>query len=39
MNNSKISEVIIAEDAKRQLPQKVVSFAIELGIPCSVWIL
>ncbi|MGJ9460417.1 ribosomal L7Ae/L30e/S12e/Gadd45 family protein [Oceanobacillus sp. CF4.6] len=33
MHNGEISEVIIAEDANRQITQKVVSLANELGIP------
>jgi large subunit ribosomal protein L7A len=33
MNNSQISEVIIAEDADRRLTQTVASLAIDLGIP------
>ncbi|WP_249872536.1 50S ribosomal protein L7ae-like protein [Oceanobacillus saliphilus] len=35
MRNSEISEVVIADDADRQITQKVVSLAIELGIPCQ----
>ncbi|WP_067729209.1 50S ribosomal protein L7ae-like protein [Oceanobacillus damuensis] len=33
MNNGEISEVVIAEDADRQITHKAVSLAIELGIP------
>ncbi|WP_010652101.1 ribosomal L7Ae/L30e/S12e/Gadd45 family protein [Oceanobacillus massiliensis] len=33
MKNGKISEVVIADDADKQITHKVVSLAIELGIP------
>lgn len=34
MKNSEVSEVFIAEDAKQELTEKVVSLAKELNIPC-----
>lgn len=34
MKNSEISEVFIAEDAKQELTEKIVSLADELNIPC-----
>ncbi|RDW21823.1 50S ribosomal protein L7ae-like protein [Oceanobacillus arenosus] len=34
MLNGEVSEVFIADDADRQLTQKVASLAVELNIPC-----
>ncbi|MFD2627732.1 50S ribosomal protein L7ae-like protein [Oceanobacillus kapialis] len=35
MKNGEISEVVVADDADRQITQKVASLADELGIPCQ----
>lgn len=35
MKQGEISEVLIARDADRQLTQKVINLANELGIPCQ----
>ncbi|WP_042225471.1 50S ribosomal protein L7ae-like protein [Oceanobacillus manasiensis] len=35
MKNGEISELVIADDADRQITQKVAGLAEELGIPCQ----